>query len=703
MALPDLSGMPRRTSGADLAGRVLAGRYRLVAPVGLGASAQVYVADDVQLRRRVAVKVLHPGLAGDPTFLKRFQAEAQAAAALNHPNVMVVHDWGRDDAPGADPVPFLVTEYLAGGSLRAIFDSGTGERGSRQLSLSQALLVGLECCRGLHYAHQRGFVHRDIKPANLLFGDDRRLRIADFGLARALAEASWTEPEGVVLGTARYVSPEQAAGLPLDSRSDIYSLALVLVEAVTGEVPHAADTAIGTLRARLGRDITVDGDVFGPLAPLIEAAGRADPAERCTAAKFGVALIEAAETLPAPEPLPLTRTPVREPMADRQPTTHFAAGAPAAGPPPAGAAVAGEQDRGDAPPVVVPDPPPVIRIDDDEHAGDTVAVGEDADPGSVGEPRRGRRSKRRGHRRRLRLRTVALIVLLLAAVAVLAGLAVRLTGDRVLGPTTYEVADYVGRDIDDVQTELNRTGYEWELVIDEERREGSEPGEILAQDPPAGGRLPVGGELSLTSSLGEPLVTVPVGMVGRPVGDAQVQAAFSTAKLLMDRREVFDETVELGTIVRVQDQGRQVERFSTISVFVSKGPEPRTLLDYTTSDKPIEAIQAELQTAGLLAEVTEEPSETVEEGRVIATDPPAGGQVPKGGTVKIVVSSGLPLLTVPSVSGMTGAEASAYLESLGWRVSGVIGSPTGPAIGTDPEEGIQRRKGSTISVITRSN
>ena len=147
--------MPRRTSGADLAGRVLAGRYRLVAPVGLGASAQVYVADDVQLRRRVAVKVLHPGLAGDPTFLKRFQAEAQAAAALNHPNVMVVHDWGRDDAPGADPVPFLVTEYLAGGSLRAILDSGTGERGSRQLSLSQALRM----------ADRRRSVNRKRRPA----------------------------------------------------------------------------------------------------------------------------------------------------------------------------------------------------------------------------------------------------------------------------------------------------------------------------------------------------------------------------------------------------------------------------------------------------------------------------------------------------------------------------------------------------------
>ena len=185
--------------GDEQIGRVLGGRYRLVAAVGTGASATVYQADDVQLRRRVAVKVLHPYLAEDRGFLRRFQAEAQAAAALSHPNIMAVFDWGADEH-----IPYLVLEYLGGGSLRAMLDRG------RLLSPSQALLVGLETSRGLDYAHRRGVVHRDIKPANLLFGEDRRLRIADFGLARAIAEAAWTEPSGVLLGTARYASPEQA-------------------------------------------------------------------------------------------------------------------------------------------------------------------------------------------------------------------------------------------------------------------------------------------------------------------------------------------------------------------------------------------------------------------------------------------------------------------------------------------------------------
>ena len=276
-------------------GRVLAGRYRIIAPIGRGASAQVFLADDVRLRRRVAVKMLHDALADDAAFLRRFQAEARAAAALNHPNVMAVYDWGQD--PDGD-VPFLVLEYLAGGSLRSMLDRGD------TLTPSQTLLVGLEATRALEYAHRRGFVHRDIKPANLLFGEEGRLRIADFGLARALAEAAWTEPQGAVLGTARYASPEQAQGKALTGKADVYSLALVLVEAVTGQVPFTADTTIGTLMARVDRDLEV-ADELGPLRSALARAGRSDPDERLDAHGLAVALMAAAAEMPRPTPLPL--------------------------------------------------------------------------------------------------------------------------------------------------------------------------------------------------------------------------------------------------------------------------------------------------------------------------------------------------------------------------------------------------------------
>lgn len=292
-------------------GRVLGGRYRLVAPIGLGASAQVYLADDVRLRRRVALKMLHDALAGDVEFLRRFRAEARAAAALSHPNVMAVYDWGDDDTA------FIVTEYLGGGSLRALLDRG------QLLTPSQALTVGLEATRALDYAHRRGFVHRDIKPANLLFGDEQRLRIADFGLARALAEAAWTEPQGAMLGTARYASPELAKGEQLNGKADVYALALVLVEAVTGEVPFSADTTLGTLMARVDRQLVVP-DSLGPLQEVLARAGHPDPVERLDARALAAGLLRAAKQLPTPLPLPLAGALPRadEVIEDRDPTVH---------------------------------------------------------------------------------------------------------------------------------------------------------------------------------------------------------------------------------------------------------------------------------------------------------------------------------------------------------------------------------------------
>ena len=195
---------------ADRVGRVLGGRFRLVSPIGSGASAHVFLAHDVVLGRRVAVKVLHPALAGDVPFLRRFRAEAQAAATLNHPHITQIFDWGEDDDG-----PYLVLEYLGGGSLRDMLDAG------HRLSPAQAAAVGAQAADALDYAHRRGLVHRDVKPANFLFEEEGRLRIADFGLARALSEAAWTEPIGAMLGTARYASPEQVEGRRVDGRAAV--------------------------------------------------------------------------------------------------------------------------------------------------------------------------------------------------------------------------------------------------------------------------------------------------------------------------------------------------------------------------------------------------------------------------------------------------------------------------------------------------
>ncbi len=271
------------------ADRLIDGRYRLREAIGTGGSGTVFLAEDISLGRRVAVKVLHTASAGDPVFIRQFRSEAQVVASLNSPHVVDVYDWG------VDGQAYLVTEYLGGGSLRSILASG------RTLSPSQVLLVALDACRGLDHAHSRGLVHRDVKPANLLFGEDGRLRIADFGLAAAMAgDAAGSG----LAGTARYASPEQARGQAVDGRSDVYALALCIVEAVTGHLPFVESTVAGTLRAREGRDVPIP-DVLGPLAPVVARAGAAHPDKRPTAAEFGRMLLSVAERLPRPEPLQL--------------------------------------------------------------------------------------------------------------------------------------------------------------------------------------------------------------------------------------------------------------------------------------------------------------------------------------------------------------------------------------------------------------
>ncbi|MDP7598341.1 MAG: protein kinase [Acidimicrobiales bacterium] len=270
-------------------GQLVDGRYRLSEAIGTGGSGTVYLAEDISLGRRVAVKVLHTAASRDPAFVRQFRAEAQAVASLNSPHVVDVYDWG------VDGQAYLVTEYLGGGSLRGILASG------RTLSPSQVLVLALDACRALNHAHSKGLVHRDVKPANLLFGDDGRLRIADFGLAAAMAGE---QPGSGHAGTARYASPEQARGKVVDGRSDVYALALCMVEAVTGHLPFVESTVAGTLRAREGRDVPVP-DVLGPLAPVVARAGSAHPDKRPIAAEFGRMLLSMAEGMPRPEPLQL--------------------------------------------------------------------------------------------------------------------------------------------------------------------------------------------------------------------------------------------------------------------------------------------------------------------------------------------------------------------------------------------------------------
>ncbi|MCU1498826.1 MAG: serine/threonine protein kinase, partial [Acidimicrobiales bacterium] len=226
----------------DLTGRVLAGRYRLNHPIASGGMAQVWEATDEVLARRVAVKILHPHLARDDSFVRRFRNEAIAAARLAHPSIVSVYDTLSEGW-----VQAIVMELVTGTTMRADLDQ------HGPLQLTAVLAIGTQVADALGAAHASGLVHRDVKPANILLSADGRVLVADFGIAKAAEGADLTS-DGSMVGTAKYLAPEQVEGGPIDGRTDLYALGVVLYEALTGQAPFVADTDTGTALARLHRD-----------------------------------------------------------------------------------------------------------------------------------------------------------------------------------------------------------------------------------------------------------------------------------------------------------------------------------------------------------------------------------------------------------------------------------------------------------------
>lgn len=644
---------PTRLS--DQVGRVISGRYRLVAPLGSGSSAQVYLADDVVLARQVAVKMLQPSLAGDEHFLRRFRTEAQTVAAISHPNVVVVHDWGEDD------VPYLVTEYLAGGSLRGMLDAG------RRLSPSQALMVGLEVCQGLVHAHAKGLVHRDLKPANILFDVDGRLRIADFGLARAIAEASVTEPDGSIVGTARYAAPEQARGERLDGRADVYALALVLIEAVTGQVPFASDTTLGTLMARVDRDVEVPTEL-GPLQACLARAGRLRPDERPDAGELIISLHAAATELDAPEPLPLVGA-----LAEAQ-------------------RVAGTAE--DTRTTLAPLPLDPLFDPDATIVSDTVATaaaGDDDAPAAAAG--RGRiDADPPGPATRRRWPVVLAAVLLLAA-----GAGGFLLFQSLRTPT-FAVPDLVGQQIDDIELVADQN--EWVLDEKRTRRTGTEPGEIVSTTPAAGEQLEQGGTLVVVVSEGNELTDRPTDLVDRPLAD--VVAELTEAGLEHTTSEVFDEEIVAGNVVGIDGEVPEtLPEGTSVPLLVSKGPEPRKVPEIADG-ATYEAVAAQLTELRLVPVRKDVFSDAVPAGVVISLSEDAGTAVPRDREIGVTVSKGPDLVAVPDTRGKRLEQAEAMLEAAGLVLGQDCCNSRGRVVGSDPAPGTQVKRGTAVNLFLAS-
>lgn len=636
-------------SRGDQVGKVLGNRYRLITLIGVGASGEVYLADDTQLRRQVAVKVLHRVLADDEVFLRRFRSEAQMAASLNHPNIVAVHDWGEDE------VPFLVTEYLGGGSLRAMLDrAGT-------LTPSQTLLIALEATRGLEYAHRRGVIQRDIKPGNLLFDSDGHVRIADFGLAKALAEASATEPAGAVLGTVRYASPEQAQGRRLDARSDVYSLGLVLVEAVTGSLPHDADTPIATLMARVDRVVEVD-ERFGSLRGPVERATRIDPGERPDAGELHVALMAAAEGLPRPEPLPLAGAISFDPLSVSEQDRTMVGTADSPGPDADVATPSSAKRRG--------------------RRGDRAVARESAS---------GSASAAVDDRPRRRRWPWMLAMALLVAGATVGAIAAQTSSDTPVRLVPEAAGMEPGEFVDAVD------GF-WVLEEAAVREDGSVAGTILRTDPAAGTELAEGETVRYFVSLGNELKVVPTNLVGLSLADATLFLEGAGLRV-GEVSERNDESAPAGTVVEVLEARAELVGGEPVDLVVSAGPRLRVVPE-GLEGLSFEEADSQLAIDRLTAVRAESYSNDVAEGLVISVDPSPGTELPRDSNVTLTVSLGPEPVTVPNVTGTDVLTASAQLESVGLCVGETDGPANTPVIATDPPAGTVVFFGTCVRIIT---
>ena len=716
----------------NVVGHTLGNRYRLLNLLGMGSSARVYLAEDVKLRRRVAVKLLHATLAGDESFLRRFQREAESLAPLTHQNIVIIHDVNDHQNANGEP-PFIVTEYLSGGSLRNLLDGGT------PLTPAQATLVGLGAARGLAFAHAHGVVHRDIKPANLLFGDDQRVRIGDFGLARALADYGRTEPAGALVGTAKYLSPEQARGTAnLDGRADVYSLALVLYEAVTGEVPFTSDTWQGTAMARLQHNLTVP-ESFGPLGPVLEAAGTIDPERRLDAEGFALALEAAAKELPSPAPLILdgSRMLDRAAQLDERDPTLFALGTRVASIPPADLTLlapsstaqptqtmkgprttlvrdahvpSGARNPTDAvTPAAGRVGPSVIdlRVDGPDDA--IVRKGPKPDllkgPGGPREPIPSRgpkgpkttRTKAAGdaphngetsvNRRRRNKNVLAglLAVVLTAGIGI--GLAISMRTPKHLVP------DLVGMTLAVGQAEVADENF---VVrpLESEFNDAVPAGAIIRQSPEPGRTLKEQQEVTVVVSKGVKPVDVP-NVSGRTI-DAAV-ALLEGVGLRSGNPPQFrsDEAIEAGRVIEWAPKG-SVPPNSLITLVVSSGP-AEVEMPKVRGLRPDDAVKA--LPAGVASIVVEVFADT-KAGIVTGSEPRAGSMMQRNGTVKIFVSKGPDLVQVPDVINLFPAEAATALRAAGFAIGNTIGPADQPVLHTRPLRNTMVKRASKVTLYT---
>ncbi len=575
------------TSGEGPPRRVVAGRYVLRGLLGQGGMADVELAYDEVLDRQVAVKMLHERYAGDASFIDRFRREAQSAAALNHPNVVGIYDTGTDRGR-----PFIVMEYIAGRSLRDVL--------RREGVLpNRAAEIAAEAAAALHFAHERGIVHRDIKPANIMISDDGRVKVTDFGIARAVNAESVTQT-AAVFGTAAYVAPEQAQGQAVDGRTDIYALGCVLYEMLTGRQPFTGDSPVTLAYKHVSEDPVPPSQVNPDVSPAMEAvvlkAMAKAPAQRYQSAKefeHDLRRVVAGQAVHA------------TPTAAYATTQAIPRTAPA---------TAAPHD-----PTLVATRPPAPRREEYYE-----------------EPPRG------GGAGRIAA-YIFLVLLVIALAAVAAFLFSDLFGDD--DPAVTEVTvptGLIGLDIEQAQEILVAAGLSPRLGEPEHDPEAP-PNTVLRLDPPEGTVVPEGSTVIIIRSAGPELVPIPQ-VQGLTQAEAE-QVLFDAGLVVGAVEEEEHPTIPEGQVIRTQPvAGIEVERGTEVTLIVSGGSQSFVMPDVfnlTEEDarRRIETACAEDPPCAVV-QVRETFDDDVAEGRAVRTQPPAGEEVGIGDIVTLYISQG---------------------------------------------------------------
>ena len=599
-----------------LIGKVIVGRYRIESlRSDSSAAVKVYEADDLRHNKKVSVRLmttrslidLDAGLIDEPSALASYKELMQQLFAMNHPTLVCIDDWGDTVIEGVRHA-FNVTEFYGQGTLREFLDRG------RRLSPSQALVVGIDVCRALHHAHQNGFVHGDVRPANLIFGDDARVRLTGLGTKRSASA------EQMSLEQAKYAAPEIGLGLVPNGQTDIYSLAITLLESITGDVPFVGESVAITLANRVDKLLPVSADM-GPIAAPIERAGRPLADERGTALELGQALAQIADKMPRPLPID---TIVPKKFEDVITRPH-----PIINASEAVATQVVEQAE-----VVAPVPPIVIE----------------------------------SPRTRQRLRR-------LFAVAAVGALAiVGVVGFQALTKKSFVVPDLSG--VAEAEARNSIATNEWEIIIRAERTNDVEFGFVIRTEPAAGESLKQGDALVMYVSEGAPL-----GVLVEVVGDSREVAVgkLTNQGLTVSATEEPSDSVPIGNVISwtVAKQpslvaGDQVLQDTLINIVVSSGPALRTV-PLIVGLKLEEATALVTELGLVLGSSPDGFSSEVAVGLIGAQAPPPGQLVPKDSTIVYSISMGPDLVVLPNIVGINFVESQKRLLEAGFVVGEVSG------------------------------